>query len=118
MKDTKIGSIFLYQLASWMPLEALVWLFGFEEAFKEGRGIQGGKSHSRMEKAFMEGKAILGENIWLGQTKHSGREFFKTFLNGKSYIFLIISGPWGGQKYPMFQNWSTNMTRPKNKCEF
>ena len=29
--------------------------FGFEEAFKEGRCIQGGKMHSRREDAFKEG---------------------------------------------------------------
>jgi hypothetical protein len=28
--------------------------FGFEEAFKEGKSIQGGKRHSRREKAFKE----------------------------------------------------------------
>ena len=36
--------------------------FGFEEAFKEGRGIQGGKRHLRKKEAFKEGKGILGGN--------------------------------------------------------
>ena len=32
--------------------------------------------HLRMEKVFKEGRAILGGNFWLGQTRHSGREIF------------------------------------------
>ena len=32
-----------------------------EKAFKEGRGIQGRKRHSRKEEAFWEG------NLWFGQ---------------------------------------------------
>ena len=51
--------------------------FGFEEAyslreetFKEGKGIQGGKRHSRREEAFKE----LEEAFWEGNYKKVQRQ--------------------------------------------
>ena len=42
-------------------MEGNFW-FGMKEAFKEGKGIQGEKRHSKREEAFKEGKGILGGN--------------------------------------------------------
>ena len=50
-------------------MEGNFW-FGMKEAFKEGKGIQGEKRHSKREEAFKEGKGILGGEM------HSGRENF------------------------------------------
>ena len=52
---------------------------GREEAFKEGKGIQGGKRHTRRDDAFKEGRRSQRGNFW-GQTNiflsHSRREIF------------------------------------------
>ena len=34
-----------------------------EDAFKEGKGIQGGERHLRREEAFKEGRGILGGKL-------------------------------------------------------
>ena len=70
-----------------------------EEAFKEGRGIQRGKKHSRRKRqsrrneAFWEGNFQIFFTIW----------YF--------YIFLAIPGSWGFHRYPWFQNQYINMAR-------
>ena len=56
-----------------------------EEAFKGGRGIQGGKFF----KTF----------------------FFQFFEILKSYIFVVIPGSRGVHRYPWFQNRLMNMAR-------
>ena len=56
--------------------------FGFEEVFKEGKGIQGGKRHSTREKAIKEG------NIQIFQK-------FSKNLFLKFKIFLVIPRSWG-----------------------
>ena len=59
--------------------------FGFEEAFKGGRGIQGGKFFKKI--------------------------FFQLFKILRFYNFVFIPGSWGVHRYPWFQNWSINMAR-------
>ena len=38
--------------------------FGFEEAFKEGRSIQGGKKHSSLKMVVLLHKAASSLNLW------------------------------------------------------
>ena len=76
-------------LASGPPTVAPCLPFGFEEAFKEGRGIQGGKSIQGGKEAFKEGKGILGGKF-LVQTKRL-QKFLNFFLKFESFIFFQLS---------------------------
>ena len=42
-------------------------MFGLKEAFKEGRGIQGGKRHLRREEVFWKDSFGLDKAFWKGK---------------------------------------------------
>lgn len=54
-------------LASGLPSAALFLPFRFQEVFKEGRGIKGGKEHSRRDEASMREKALKEGNFQIFQ---------------------------------------------------
>ena len=67
-KTAKIGRgrwaiIICKLLASGPPPVTPCSSFGFEETFKEGRGIHGGKRYSRWEEAFLEGNFQKTQNF-------------------------------------------------------